>query len=676
MLLLSLWALADPVKKSHVESELVSDQAVVAPGSTFWVALRLQMDPEWHTYWQYPGDAGLATEITWTLPEGVKAGPLQWPVPEKLASQGLVSFGYSGEAYLLTEFQTSPDLKPGPLPLRGRVSFLACKESCIPGKADLELTLQAGPAAQPSAQAATLEQARQKLPQPFEGTPQVYLENGSLFIPLGDPAQQAAFFPFGADQIVLDSPQTVVDTNLQLKPADPAPKRISGVLVLNEKGFTLDVPVGDKAAAAPPAPASKATFWPALIGAFLGGLVLNLMPCVFPVLSLKVLSFVEAAGEEKGKPWIHGALYSVGVLLSFWALAGALLAFKSAGEGVGWGFQNQYPVVIIAQALLFFGVGLNLLGVFEVGVGLTRLSDVADRKTGLAGALWGGVLATLVATPCTAPFMGAAINFALAAPAVQTLLIFTALGVGMAFPYMLLTSVPAMLRFVPRPGPWMESFKQFLAFPMLAAAGYMVWILGQQSGVDAMALLVEALVLFGMAGWAYGRWGFAVKAGTRAKGMGFALLLVGCGLSLSYLASQAEASAPVPGSGPTSGEIWQPFSPERLAELRGQGKPVFVDFTAAWCFSCQVNEKTGLRPEEVQKAFRDRGIVLLKADWTKRDENITRELAKFNRSGVPLYVLYPAQGEPMVLPEVPLLTPSIVLKALEPIPLLTSSSAG
>ncbi len=673
ILLLAVVAWAEPVKKSHVESELVSDQTVVAPGSTFWVALRLKMDPEWHTYWQYVGDAGLSTTIEWTLPEGVKAGALQWPVPSVLAVQGVVSYGYSGETYLLTEFQAAPDLKPGPLPIKAKVSYLACKESCIPGKADLELTLQSGAAAQPSPQAATLEQARQSLPEPLATTPSVWLENGSIVVPVS--GAKARFFPYGEGQIVLASEQSLVDAQLHLKPADPPPKRISGVLVVDDKGFVLDAAIGPKPEAGATQTAQPAaTFWPALLGAFLGGLVLNLMPCVFPVLSLKVLSLVEAAGEDKGKPWVHGALYSLGVLLSFWVLAGALLAFKAAGQGVGWGFQNQFPAIIIFQALLFFGVGLNLLGVFEVGVGLTRLSDVADRKSGLAGALWGGVLATLVATPCTAPFMGAAINFALGAPAVQTVLIFTALGLGMAFPYMLLTSVPALLSFVPRPGPWMESFKQFLAFPMLAAAGYMLWILGKQSGVNAMAYLVEALVLIGMAGWAYGRWGFAVKAGTRAKGMAFAFLMLCCGLGLAYLAVQEQ-----PEDGPKqahSNEIWQPFSAEKLAELRSQGKPVFVDFTAAWCFSCQVNEKNGLKPAEVQKAFKDRGIVLLKADWTRYDEAITQELKKFNRAGVPLYVLYPAKGEPYVLPEVPLLTPSDVLKALEPIPVLTSSSAG
>lgn len=667
ILMLCLWAAAEPVKNAHVESELVSDQAVVAPGSTFWVAVRLKMDPEWHTYWQYPGDSGLATKVDWTLPAGVTAGPLQWPVPEKLAVSGLVSFGYSGETYLLTQFQTDPALPPGPLEIQANVSYLACQESCIPGKADLVLTLQSAAQSQPSSQAQVLEEARKRLPAAAEYGPELKLESGSLWLTLPKGVQSASFFPLSEQQIVLDAPQTVVDEALQLKPADPPPARLSGVLATGEgQGYTIDLAPGAKAQSSSTAP-EVASFWSALVLAFLGGMILNLMPCVFPVLSIKILGFVEAAGEEKGKPWVHGALFTVGVVLSFWALTAALLLIKAGGAGVGWGFQQQYPPVIVAQGILFFGVGLNLLGVFEVGLGMTRLNDVAERKSGLSAAFWSGVLATLAATPCTAPFMAGAIGFALAAPAYQTFLIFTSLALGMSFPYLLLSSIPALLRFVPRPGPWMESFKQLLAFPMLAAAGAMVWVLGQQSGVNAMACFIQALVLLGMAGWAYGRWGFSLKPAVRLKGLVFAFVVLCAGLGLSWVAAQEVPRAGSPGQAQAEGG-WQPYSPEKLAELRAAGKPVFVDFTAAWCFSCQVNDKVALSPAEVQQAFKDRGVTLLKADWTRRDDVITRELAKFGRAGVPLYLLYPPQGEPEVLPQV--LTPSIVLKALEKLPLV------
>ncbi|MCE7873408.1 thiol:disulfide interchange protein [bacterium CPR1] len=650
---------AQPVKKAHVQSELISDQTVVAPGSTFWVGLRLEMEPEWHTYWQNPGDGGLATKIEWTLPEGVTAGPIQWPAPERVELAGLVSFGYSHEVVLLTQLQTAPDLKSGPLTLKANVSYLACKEECIPGQADLTLKLSAGAASQPSEQAESLARARDQLPLGPDPAVQARLEGTKILLSLPPGTQKAEFFPLDNEQIKLDAPQTLKQDQLELQAAEKAPARLSGVLVMGDKSYQVDLPLTTGGAAAQ---APQVSFLPAFLSAFLGGLLLNLMPCVFPVLSMKVLGFVEAAGESKGKPWMHGLVFTLGVLVSFWALTAALLAVKAGGAKVGWGFQLQEPGIVIALAVLFFALGLNFLGVFEIGLTLTRLGDVAEQKSGLSGAFWSGVLATLAATPCTAPFMGSAVGFALTAPVLQTFLIFTSLGLGMAFPYLVLSSVPALLRFVPRPGPWMESFKQFLAFPLLATTGGLLWVLGQQRGSNAVAVMLQALVLFGMAAWAYGRWGFSIKTGVRARGLAFTALLLVAGLAVSMQAARF---------GGPSGH-WQSFSPEKVAELRAAGKPVFVDFTAAWCFSCQVNEQVALKPKEVLDAFQARGITMLKADWTNRDEVITRELEKFGRSGVPLYVLYPAGGEPEVLPQV--LTPSIVLKALEKIP--TSSSAN
>lgn len=654
---------AQPVKKAHVASELISDQSVVAPGSTFWVGLRLEMEPEWHTYWENPGDGGLATKIEWTLPEGVTAGPIQWPAPERVELAGLVSYGYSHEVILLTQLQTAPDLKSGPLTLKANITYLACKEECIPGQADLTLKLSVAQASQPSEQAESLARARDRLPLGPDPAVQARLEGTKILLSLPPGAQKAEFFPLDNEQIKLDAPQALKQDQLELQAAEKAPARLSGVLVVGEKAYQVDLPLTTGGAAAQ---APQVSFLPAFLSAFLGGLLLNLMPCVFPVLSMKVLGFVEAAGESKGKPWMHGVVFTLGVLVSFWALTAALLAVKAGGAKVGWGFQLQEPGIVIALAVLFFALGLNFLGVFEIGLTLTRLGDVAERKSGLSGAFWSGVLATLAATPCTAPFMGSAVGFALTAPVLQTFLIFTSLGLGMAFPYLVLSSVPALLRFVPRPGPWMESFKQFLAFPLLATTGGLLWVLGQQRGPNAVAVMLQALVLFGMAAWAYGRWGFSIKPGVRARGLAFTALLLAAGLAVSVQAARFGAPDPSGHSGP-----WQSFSPEKVAELRAAGKPVFVDFTAAWCFSCQVNEQVALKPKEVLDAFQARGITMLKADWTNRDEVITRELEKFGRSGVPLYVLYPAGGEPEVLPQV--LTPSIVLKALEKIP--TSSSA-
>jgi thiol:disulfide interchange protein len=410
--------------------------------------------------------------------------------------------------------------------------------------------------------------------------------------------------------------------------------------------------------------------WLALLvtlgGAFLGGLILNLMPCVLPVLSIKVLGFVEQAKAGRGEAWQHGLVFTAGVVLSFWALAGILLALRAGGQQLGWGFQLQEPAFVAFLVAVLFVFGLVLFGVFEVGLTLTTVGGAAMNRSGLAGSFFTGVLATVVATPCTAPFMGSALGVALAQPTAVALLIFTALALGMSAPYLILAAAPQLLRFVPRPGPWMESFKQFMGFLLMGSVVWLLWVLGLEVGVDGLALMLGMLVLIGLGGWIWGRWGSLTRTPViRRIAMATALLIiVGSTVfgvrTIHQLPSAANAAT---GSKETkSGGIrWEPFSLARVEELRRAGKPVFVDFTAAWCLSCKANEKVALETEAVRQEIEQRGIVMVKADWTNRDEEITRTLAEFGRSGVPLYVFYPANGrEPKVLPEV--ITPGLILE--------------
>ncbi|MFA7482158.1 MAG: thioredoxin family protein, partial [Vulcanimicrobiota bacterium] len=449
---------------------------------------------------------------------------------------------------------------------------------------------------------------------------------------------------------VLDGSNLIVKAS----PDSQAPlEKLSGVLSVEGRGVQFEASIA--VAAAPPAePAGVGTVLFTLAAAFVGGLVLNLMPCVFPVLSLKVLGIVEQSRSEGRAAWHHGIVFGVGVLVSFWVMSGLLLAVRAAGQEVGWGYHLQNPVMIGFLAILFLLIGLNLFGVFEVGENLTQLSGVADQKKGFAGSFWSGVLTTLAATPCTAPFMGGAVGFALSQPAWVALLIFSALALGVAAPYMTLTLFPALLEKLPAPGAWMVTFKQILAFPMLLAMVWLVWVFGSQTGNDRMALLLIALLGVSFASWLFGKWGCSFEPRVKIKGNVAAGLVMVLSLYTAYTASQE----------PLGKELWQPYSPELVARLKSEGKPFFLDFTADWCTSCKANEFVALTDKEVLQKFQDLEVVMVKGDWTKKDPVITNALAEFQRAGVPLYVLYPGQdAEPLVLPEI--LFPGTVLEALE-----------
>lgn len=673
---------AAPVRDQHVEAELVADVASIQPGVPFRLGLVLRHDPHWHTYWRNDGDSGLPTRMRWSLPDGFDVSDIRWPYPQRLSLPPLMSFGYEGEAMLVFEV-TPPDSLPaeGEVTLSGRASWLMCKEICIPGKANLSVTLpvrKETPA--PSPHAARFAEAEAAQPLASDAW-QVRAEASDETIVLTvraadgeDSLPGMVFFPYekgiidnAADQAFSATDGVHTLAIPRTESANPLPDRLAGVLVTEgewapgRQALEVDVAWGAEADAAttPPADAGSGSSLPMMIlFAFLGGLILNLMPCVFPVISLKVMGFVQQAGEHPKQVRQHGLVFAAGVLVSFWALSGVLLALRAGGAALGWGFQLSSPVFLIALIALFFVMALNLFGVFEIGVSLTGAGQEVSGKGGWSGSFFSGVLATVIATPCSAPLMGAAVGFALAQPAAVSLAIFTSLGAGMAFPYVVLTRYPALLRKLPKPGPWMETMKQAMGFLLAATVVWLFWVLSSLAAPLSLSWVMVMFLLLGLAAWIYGRWGaFHRPRRTKAVAFAVALILGATGFAAAYR-NLEEASGD---AGP--GHVqWESFSPEQLAAYREAGEPVFIDFTAKWCLTCQVNKQTVLRTAEIQQAFADRGVRLMVADWTDQNETIAKALAGYGRQSVPVYVLYGKGGEPTLLPE--LLTRKIVLDAL------------
>lgn len=658
-------ARAEPVKAQHLTADLISDSASVARGSEFRLGLHFVLDAGWHVYWQNAGDSGQPPEVKWHAPAGLKVGALEFPVPRRLPLGPLMDYGYEGQVlFPVKATYTGAD---NALPLTADVRWLVCRESCIPGKATLSLALPVGSASANSATSALFVEAEKALPAvlPSGASVAVAATQKDFVVTLHDGRREdvAEFFPFDAEQIANAAPQRVKPladgVRVYIAKADTlqkVPSELHGLLKLSGANYQFQVPItaGTPAAEDESGQGVARKLFISLGLAFIGGILLNLMPCVFPVLFLKGLALVSSSGEERKHLRGHGLVYALGILFSFWTIVVVLLVLRAGGGHLGWGFQFQSPGFIAAMAALLFFLGLSLAGQFELGLSLTSAGGNLARHEGYVGSFFTGVLATVVATPCTGPFMGAAIGYAFAQPAYVTLGIFTALALGLALPYLLLTLHPAWTRLLPKPGVWMEYLKVATAVPIFATVIWLVWLFTLVAGTNALISLLACFVLLAMAGWVLGRWP-AKRVGTVA-----AVILAVVGLALPLTARRTHVDAK------TTEEIrgeWQPYSAAAFAAATSAGKPVFVDFTAQWCLSCQVNERVALGRPDVQAAFARDGVVLLKADWTQQDPEITSALAGLGRSGVPVYALYAANStQARLLPEV--LTPGIVLSAL------------
>jgi thiol:disulfide interchange protein DsbD len=690
-----------PDLSPHSDAVLIAETRSVQPDTSFTIGLQLTLEPGWHTYWRNPGDSGEAASITWRLPAGVTAGEIQWPAPQLISFPPLASYGYFDEVLLLVEITPGSGLSEGDsIRLAGRADWLVCIEDCFPAQAELDLTLpmsdappgldpltapsfEAARAALPAADSAWRSFARFK--EPWYG---LKIDPPDTFgAVLGADLSDVHFFasdPNVIDHAAEQSPdwdgETLVIRLARSGFSAGIPDTVHGVLVTTRDRAGAQIAAVKISApvivAGNPAAESETGIGLgiALLFAFIGGLLLNLMPCVFPVLSLKVLGFVEHSEQEPGGAARQGAAFATGVLVSFWVLGALLLALRAAGESVGWGFQLQSPLFVGTMAVLFFLLALALLGAFEFGISFTRFgagefvkvpSRTQIARNPAMRSFASGVLATVVATPCTAPFMGAALGWAIFRPPAETMLVFTALGVGMAAPYVALSLSPGLLDRLPAPGRWMESLKQLLAFPLLATVVWLSWVFGLQTGVNGLTGLLGALLLAGLAVWVGARWG---GIDSKPPGRPIARIsVVAIGLAALFLLVRAAGSVPEPGSASSAESAstdWQTWSPDAVAMARRSGQPLLIDFTAAWCLSCQVNERVVLNTATVRDAFRDHGVETLRADWTRRDAAITAALAELGRSSVPVYALYSGgEGDPVLLPSV--LTKEIVLEALE-----------
>jgi thiol:disulfide interchange protein len=664
-----------PVKAQHLTAELVSLAPNIAPGGTLQVGLVLTLEEHWHVYWINAGDSGEPPKITWTLPAGITAGPMKFPIPSRLPLGPLMDFGYEDSVAFPVQLTAASSVKPGPIHLDAMVNWLVCREVCIPGKAHLGLNLTAAVGATASSQpVGALGEALSLIPGPLPAGKTVTVKGGKtdfvLTLITGDRETDGEFYPFDQEQIANAADQTIESLpnglRLRIRRSDDLktlPAQLHGVIKLSDTvAYDITAPVTPgEVAAAPEAPkgegasdSSGVTTIGAIGLAFLGGIILNLMPCVFPVLFLKGLALVQSSGEARSRLRSHGLVYTLGILVSFWAIVGVLLALRAGGSQAGWGFQLQSPTFLTLLAAGIFFFALSLAGLFDIGLSLTSVGGELAQKQGYTGSFFTGVLATVVATPCTAPLMGAAIGFALAQPAGITFAVFTALGLGLATPYLLLSFQPAWTRILPRPGAWMEIFKQLTAVIFFATVIWLVYVYGSLfaggasggQGIYRVALLLGCFLMLAVAGWVLGKWP-ARWSSTIA-----AFLIAAVGLAIPLYQPKDTTL------------VWAPYSQQALDQARAAGHPVFIDFTAAWCLSCQVNERLVLKSADVQHEFSKNKVTLLRADWTQYDPAITKELASVNRSGVPTYVIYPASATASadVLPE--LLTKDIVLKAL------------
>ena len=673
-------------QKPNVTVRLAAENLGLTPQAENRLAVVLEHEPGWHTYWLMPGDAGLPTRFAFTNPRDITLSVPRFPVPEKLVTQGMASFGYGDRTVFPFEVSVPRFPEGRSATIKVHVEFLACKDVCVPGEGDADITLPYSVAPKPSADAEIVAGALSLIPESasIDGLKAVYEEN-RLRIEVPSSAvhieKSLTFFPLAERAFVLaeepvykrekDGSSSLLLT-LDPEFAKAPGERLAGVLVADggpkSGGWAVeaDMPLAKGTVSAPPAfsgvlPAFEAdmsvTTLSALVFAFLGGLILNLMPCVFPILSLKILQLVE--GYRRGERLLpHGVAFTAGVLTTMTALAALLLALRSLGMALGWGFQLQSPWVVALLIVLFVAITLNLCGVFE----FTAASHLADSraarsapKSGVGSSFFTGVLAVIVASPCTAPFMGAALGYAVTQPALEALAVFVSLGFGMALPWLLLCIFPAWSTFLPKPGAWMDVFRKVMAVPMALAVVWLAWVLSKQVSLNGMLLMVAASGATAVSLWLLGReqWG---------RGSNRILMLVTAAAAAAVVGVIATGTFDRDGTVSGRGD-WHPWSENAVKAALTEGRPVFVDFTAAWCVTCQANKIAALNRDDVQAKFKELGYVLLVGDWTNRDPAITEVLAQFGRSGVPLYLVYRSDGRVEVLPE--LLTPGIVIEALE-----------
>lgn len=710
------------VTTPYVRAELLAHAPQgVAPGQPLWLGLSITHQPEWHTYWKNPGDSGLPTELTWTLPAGLDAGEIAWPLPRKIPIGTLANYGYEGTVLLPVPVTVASTFAPGPLTkdatIELRASWLVCRKECIPeeGVFTLKLPIQSTTALHGGA----FEAAAMAQPQPvLAGTGgsgqenQAQMADGNALqisvhgLPVALRGKTLDLFPETGEIIDNAAPWpqawkgNVWTATVPLSPQRSASPSLMPV-VLAEKtsgqetaghatgpdtrtGYRAELKVlgtwpqgaavatvspaleaalkanaaqaGGNAAtnaatATPGGGASSLTLTAALLGALLGGLILNLMPCVFPVLAIKVVGFTQHAQNRRAHR-ISGIAYTAGVVLSFIALGALMLGLRAAGEAIGWGFQLQSPAVVAGLAALFTLIALNLAGVFELGHFLPSSVASLQARHPVADSFLTGVLAVAVASPCTAPFMGASLGLTATLPAPQALAVFAALGLGLALPYLAASFVPAVARALPRPGAWMDTFRKLMAFPMLATVVWLVWVLGQQSGIDGAGALLILLVGLAMVVWALSLAGRARWWMGAVSIAAMALLVWAFAPQVTTVASTAAPATAASSAEAAAGTGWQPWAPGAAEQIVATGRPVFVDFTAAWCVTCQYNKKTTLANADVLAELQARNVALLRADWTRRDPAITAALTALGRSGVPVYVFYRPGKPPVVLTEV------------------------
>jgi thiol:disulfide interchange protein DsbD len=664
----------------RVRTSLVAESGEVAPGASVTVALQEIITPGWHTYWSNPGEAGLPSEIKWTLPAGWKASDIAWPYPHRLPVGPLMQYGYEDKVWLLTTITVPADAKPGDvITLKAAADWLVCKDVCIPEDTTLSLplTVSASPIAPYATVKEQFDAARALIPAPSPW-PVTFQSGGNLDLFVASSSltkmqlKEAAFYPSSEGVVEGMAAQQLgmADGGIVLRLQPPkgakAPKSVSGVLVLTSAdGSVQALDVNASPGAVPSAQfgggEGDTSFAAALLFALIGGLILNLMPCVLPILAMKALAIAGTAHGDKLEARNEGFAYGIGAVLSFAVLGLGLVLLRAGGQAIGWGFQLQEPAAVAGFALLVFAVGLNLSGVFEFG-NITA-GDALTRRGGVAGSFFTGVLAVAVAAPCTAPFMAAALGYALTQSAMVALSVFLALGIGFALPFVLIGLMPALLRFLPKPGAWMLTFKQLLAFPMYGAAVWLVWVLSLETNGTGLIIALAAMVVLAFAAWAWTA-SRTASGGWRVTGAAFALAgLIAVIASLFVLHDTVIPPAAAMAHAETNGIPCEAYTAAKVAQARAQKRPVFIDATAAWCITCLVNEKVALSGSRIRDAFAARHMAYFVADWTNRNPEITALLAAHGRSGVPIYLYYaPGASEAVVLPQI--LTEDAVLKAI------------